>query len=135
MARAAGPDGWKASADRREGEYSARAARKVRRARRPGRSYIAVMAYASHRSFPNDKLPPPATALEIERRVPEHVNAVAGIFSFEDAPMSKLRPRGTLAALAVAMLYVALVLGAPLIVRYGPQPEVAGITVHIALPK
>jgi len=49
--------------------------------------------------------------------------------------MSKLRPRGTLAALAVAMLYVALVLGAPLIVRYGPQPEVAGIAVHIALPK
>ena len=82
-----------------------------------------------------DRLPPPATALEIERRVPEHVIAVAGIFSFEDAPMSKLRPRGTLAALAVAMLYVALVLGAPLIVRYGPQPEVAGITVHIALPK
>jgi len=82
-----------------------------------------------------DKLPPPATALEIDRRVPEHVIAVAGIFSLEGGPMSKHRPRGTVAAIAVAMLYVALVLGAPLIVRYAPQPEVAGITVHIALPK
>ena len=81
-----------------------------------------------------DRLPPPATALEIERRVPEHVNAVAGIFSFEDAPMSKLRPRGTVAAIAVAMLYVALVLGAPLIVRYAPQPEVASAAVHTSAP-
>ena len=48
--------------------------------------------------------------------------------------MSKLRPRGTIATLAVAVLYIALVLGAPLIVRYAPQPEVAGITAHIALP-
>jgi len=48
--------------------------------------------------------------------------------------MSKLRPRGTLAALAVAMLYVALVLGAPLIVRYGPQPEVASAVVHTSTP-
>jgi hypothetical protein len=91
------------------------------------------MAHAS-RSFHNDRLPPPATALEIERRVPEHVNAVAGIFSFQDATMSKLRPRGTVAALAVAMLYVALVLGAPLIVRYAPQPEVASAVVHTAVP-
>jgi hypothetical protein len=83
----------------------------------------------------DDKLPPPAAALEIERRNPEHVIAVAGIFYLQDGPMSKPRPRGTVAALAVAMLYVALVLGAPLIVRYAPQPEVAGITVHIALPK
>lgn len=47
---------------------------------------------------------------------------------------SKLRPRGTLAALAVAMLYVAFVLGAPLIVRYAPQPEMAAISVHAAVP-
>jgi len=48
--------------------------------------------------------------------------------------MSKLRPRDTLAALAVAVLYVALVLGAPLIVRYAPQPEIAGATAHAAVP-
>ena len=48
--------------------------------------------------------------------------------------MSKLRPRGTLAALAVAMLYIALVLGAPLIVRYAPQPEVASAVVHTPVP-
>ena len=46
----------------------------------------------------------------------------------------KLRPRGTLAAVAVAMLYVALVLSAPFIVRYGPQPEVAAAVVHTAVP-
>jgi hypothetical protein len=90
------------------------------------------MAHAPR--FHNDKLPPPAAALEIDRRVPEHVNAVAGIFFLEDATMSKLRPRGTLAALAVAMLYVALVLSAPLIVRYAPQPEVASAVVHTPVP-
>jgi hypothetical protein len=90
------------------------------------------MAHAPR--FHNDKLPPPAAALEIDRRVPEHVNAVAGIFFLEDATMSKLRPRGTLAALAVAMLYIALVLGAPLIVRYAPQPEVASAVVHTPVP-
>lgn len=46
----------------------------------------------------------------------------------------KLRPRGTLAALVVALLYVALVLSAPLIVRYGPQPEVSSAVVHTSLP-
>ena len=45
----------------------------------------------------------------------------------------KFRPRGTLAALAVAMLYVALVLGAPLIVRYGPPPEMSAV-VHTSMP-
>jgi hypothetical protein len=75
-------------------------------------------------------------AREIERRVPGHPTAVAGIFFFEDRDMKdKLRPRGTLAAVVVAMLYVALVLGAPLIVRYGPQPEVASAAVHTSVAR
>jgi len=44
--------------------------------------------------------------------------------------MSKLAPRCTMPTLAVTALYVALVLGAPLIVRYGPQPEVASAVAH-----
>jgi len=82
----------------------------------------------------NDRLPPPATAHEIERRVPGHPTAVAGIFSFEDGIMSKLGPRRTVPALLVAALYVALVLAAPLIVRYAPQPEVASAVVHTTVP-
>lgn len=39
--------------------------------------------------------------------------------------MRKLGFRRTLPTLAVAALYVAMVLGAPLLLRYGPQPEVA----------
>lgn len=93
------------------------------------------MASTLHRNSNNCRLPPPATAHEIERRVPGHPSAVAGIFSFEDGIMKdKLRPRGTLAALVVALLYVALVLSAPLIVRYGPQPEVSSAVVHTSLP-
>jgi len=82
----------------------------------------------------NDRLPPPATARETERRVPGHHTAVAGIFSLEDGIMSKLGPRRTVPTLVVAVLYVALVLGAPLIVRYAPQPEVASAVVHTAVP-
>jgi len=93
------------------------------------------MANTLHRNH-NDRLPPPATARAIERRVPGHPNAVAGIFFFEDQIImkDKLRPRGTLAAVAVAMLYIALVLGAPLIVRYAPQPEVASTVIHTSVP-
>ena len=95
-------------------------------AQRIGPSYSASMANAIYRNTNDYRLPPPAAAREIERRVPEHPAAVAGLFSLEDETMKgKFRPRGTLAALAVAMLYVALVLGAPLIVRYGPPPEMA----------
>jgi hypothetical protein len=36
--------------------------------------------------------------------------------------------------LAVAALYVALVLGAPLIVRYAPQPEVAAASAQASVP-
>lgn len=46
----------------------------------------------------------------------------------------KLRPRGTLATILVALLYVALVIGAPILVRYGPQPEIGSTVVHTALP-
>ena len=86
-----------------------------------------------HRTY-NDRLPPPATAREIERRVPGHPTAVAGIFFFEDEIMSKLGPRRTMPTLVVAVLYVALVLGAPLIVRYGPPPEVSAATVYTSAP-
>jgi hypothetical protein len=48
--------------------------------------------------------------------------------------MSKLGPRRTVPTLAVAVLYVALVLGAPLIVRYGPPPEVAAVSAQAAAP-
>ena len=81
------------------------------------------MARPLHRIC-NDKLPPPATAHEFERRVPGHPNAVAGIFDFEDGNMSNPGPRRHVPTLVVAALYVAMVLGAPLIVRYAPQPEV-----------
>ena len=47
--------------------------------------------------------------------------------------MSKLDPRRTVAPLVVAALYVALVLGAPLIVRYGPPLEVASTVVHTSV--
>jgi hypothetical protein len=43
----------------------------------------------------------------------------------------KLRPFATL---VVALLYVALVIGAPLLVRYGPQPEIGSTVVHTSLP-
>ena len=46
--------------------------------------------------------------------------------------MSKPGPRRTVPTLAVAALYIALVLGAPLIVRYGPQPEVAAAVAQSA---
>ena len=82
----------------------------------------------------NDRLPPPATAREIERRVPGHPTAVAGIFCFEDGMMSKLAPRRTVPTLVVAVLYVALVLGAPLIVRYGPPQEVAAVSAQASVP-
>jgi hypothetical protein len=99
----------------------------------PRCAYIAPMAGSLHQTH-NDKLPPPATAHEIERRVPGHPTAVAGIFSFEDGIMSKPGPRHTLPTLVVAALYVALVIGAPLIVRYGPQPEVASAVAYTAAP-
>jgi hypothetical protein len=82
------------------------------------------MANALYRDH-NDRLPPPATAREIERRVPGNPTAVAGIFSFEDGIMSKLGPRRTVPTLVVGLLWVAMVIAAPLIVRYAPQPEVA----------
>jgi len=41
-------------------------------------------------------------------------------------------PRRTLGTLAVAVLYVALVLGAPLLVRYGPPPEVTTAVSRVA---
>ena len=47
--------------------------------------------------------------------------------------MSKPESRRTLPTLVVAVLYVALVLGAPLIVRYGPQPEVASAVAQTSL--
>jgi hypothetical protein len=43
------------------------------------------------------------------------------------------RPRGTIAALGVATLYVALLLGAPLLVRYGPEPEMASAVARVAI--
>jgi hypothetical protein len=92
------------------------------------------MASTQHRDY-NDRLPPPATARAIERRVPGNPSAVAGIFSFEDGIiMSKLDPRRTAGSLVVAALYVALVLGAPLIVRYGPPLETASTVVHTSVP-
>jgi hypothetical protein len=102
-------------------------------ARRRRLSYIAAMASTLHRHY-NDRLPPPATAHEIERRVPGNQTAVAGIFSFEDGIMSKLGPRRTIPTLVVGLVYVALVIAAPLIVRYAPQPEVASAVVHTAVP-
>lgn len=46
--------------------------------------------------------------------------------------MSKLTSRRTVPTLVVAALYVAMVLGAPLILRYGPQPEVAAAVAQSA---
>ncbi|MFO1305349.1 MAG: hypothetical protein U1F54_16605 [Burkholderiales bacterium] len=46
----------------------------------------------------------------------------------------KLRPRGTVAAMVVAAIYVVLVLGAPILVRYGPQPEIGSAVAHTAAP-
>jgi hypothetical protein len=91
---------------------------------------MAQMLHCHH----NDRLPPPATAREIERRVPGNPTAVAGIFSLEDGIMSKLGPRRTIPTLMVGVLYVALVVAAPLIVRYAPQPEVASAVVHTTVP-
>ena len=48
--------------------------------------------------------------------------------------MSKLGPRRTVPTLVVAVLYVALVLGAPLIVRYGPPQEVAAVSAQASVP-
>ena len=42
-------------------------------------------------------------------------------------------PRRTLGTLAVAVLYVALLLGAPLLVRYGPRPEVTTAVSRVAV--
>src|SRR3954468_8381117 len=42
-------------------------------------------------------------------------------------------PRRTLGSLAVAVLYIALVLGAPLLVRYGPRPEVTTAVSRVAV--
>ena len=44
-------------------------------------------------------------------------------------------PRRACAATIVAGLYVLMVLGAPLIVRYWPDPEVAGAAAAIAVRK
>lgn len=43
------------------------------------------------------------------------------------------RPRGTLSAIAVATLYVGLVLGAPLLLRYGPEQEMSSAVARIAI--
>ena len=96
-------------------------------------SYIAVMASTLYRHY-NDRLPPPATAREIERRVPGNPTAVAGIFCFEDGIMSKLGPRRTIPTLVVGLVYVALVIASPLIVRYAPQPDVAAAVVQTTAP-
>ena len=48
--------------------------------------------------------------------------------------MSKLDPRRTVGTILVAVLYVALVLGAPLIVRYGPSPEMATVSAQASVP-
>ena len=93
------------------------------------------MANTLHRNY-NHRLPPPATTREIERRVPGHPSAVAGIFFFEGGMMNgKLGSRRKVPTLVVGMLYVALVLAAPLIVRYAPQPEVASVSTHASVPK
>jgi len=48
-------------------------------------------------------------------------------------------PRRALGAVVVAGVYMLLVLGAPLILRYGPEPEVAvavgRVSVHDAAPR
>ena len=62
------------------------------------------------------------TALEAE------VHDVRARFEPEDAPR-----RRAVAATMVGGLYVLLVLGAPLIVRYGPDPETAGAPAAVAL--
>jgi hypothetical protein len=49
--------------------------------------------------------------------------------------MGKPGSRRTWATLAVAARYVALVVGAPLIVRYAPQPEVAAAAAQAAVYK
>lgn len=46
----------------------------------------------------------------------------------------KLRPRGTFAAMVVAVVYLAFVIGAPILVRYGPQPEIGSAVVHTSAP-
>jgi hypothetical protein len=92
------------------------------------------MASTLHRLL-DDRLPPPATARDIPRRVPGHPTAVAGIFCFEDGSMCKPDSRRTVATLVVAALYVALVVGAPLIVRYAPQPYVAAAAAQAAVYK
>ena len=42
-------------------------------------------------------------------------------------------PRRTLGAMAVAVLYVALLLAAPVLVRYGPRPEVTSAVARVAV--
>ncbi|HTQ01785.1 MAG TPA: hypothetical protein VMN56_20880 [Casimicrobiaceae bacterium] len=43
------------------------------------------------------------------------------------------RPRGTLSAIAVAALWFSLLLGAPLILRYGPPPEVTAAVARVPI--
>jgi hypothetical protein len=57
------------------------------------------------------------------------------MFCFEDGSMRKPDSRRTVATLVVAALYVALVVGAPLIVRYAPQTEVAAAAAQAAVYK
>ena len=42
-------------------------------------------------------------------------------------------PRRTLGAMAVAVVYVALLLAAPLLLRYGPRPEVTSAVARVAV--
>jgi len=42
-------------------------------------------------------------------------------------------PRRTLGAMAVAVLYVALLLAAPVLLRYGPRPEVTSAVARVAV--
>ena len=48
--------------------------------------------------------------------------------------MSKLGPRRTIPTLVVGLVYVALVIASPLIVRYAPQPDVAAAVVQTTAP-
>jgi len=43
------------------------------------------------------------------------------------------RPRGTLSAIAVAALWFSLLLGAPLILRYGPEADVAAAVARVPI--
>jgi hypothetical protein len=91
-------------------------------------------------------------ALLVPRRVRERDEAAsAGIFcanNEEDSPMDATytpeaparktawhwaRPRGTLSAIAVAAVWFSLLLGAPLILRYGPGPEVTAAVARVPI--